>query len=245
MARATGRILIVVTSHDTLGDTGRRTGFYYEELAAPYNAFTDAGYEVDIASIRGGEAPFDPTSLSSEGGRPPAVDRFLNDRAAVDKIERTLPIDRVDAADYDAVFLPGGHGTMWDLPTNAALARLIEAAFRDGKVIGAVCHGVAGLLSARAPDGTPLVMGRRVNAFTDAEEEAVGLTEAVPFLLESRLRELGAAFEGGPNFQAYVIRDGNLVTGQNPQSSAVVAEEVLAALRDQGLGTPRLRQSVG
>ena len=227
------RMLIVLTSHTSLGDTGRATGFYYEELAVPYWAFTDAGFAVDIASVQGGPGAHDPSSLKADAAaRPESVRRFLADPAAMAKLADTLPVGAADPARYDGVFLPGGHGTMWDLPGSEPLARLVGALFDAGKAVGAVCHGPAGLVSAKRADGRPIVKGRRVNGFTDAEEEAAGLTAAMPFPLESRLRELGAHFEGGPNFQLYAVRDGNLATGQNPASSALVAAQVVNILRE-------------
>lgn len=229
------KVFIVLTSHTRLGDTGKPTGFYFEELAAPYWAFTDAGHDVEIASIAGGPATHDPSSLKPEPSeRPAAVQRFVADPAAMAKLAATLPVTEADPSAYDAVFLPGGHGTMWDLPGSEALARLVGHLFDAGKVVGAVCHGPAGLVSANRANGKSIVAGRRVNGFTDAEEEAAGLTAAMPFLLESRLRELGGRFEGGPNFKPYAVRDGNLVTGQNPASSALVAGHVLDALAQAG-----------
>jgi putative intracellular protease/amidase len=231
------KILVVLTSHTAMGDTGRLTGFFYEELATPYWAFIDAGFDVDIASIQGGAAAYDPSSLDADAtARPAPVRRFLADPTAMSKLAKTSPIEAVNEATYNAVFLPGGHGTMWDFPGSGALARIVGTFFDAGKVVGAVCHGPAGLLSARRADGRPIVAGRRVNGFTDAEEQAVGLTHVVPFLLETRLREQGGLFENGPNFQPYAVRDGNLVTGQNPASSALVAESIIAALRDGGVG---------
>lgn len=224
------KALVVVTSHDQVRDTGRRTGFYYDEMAIPYWALMDAGLDVEVASIKGGKAPYDPGSIGEPGSRPAEVDRFLRDAASVAKIENTLRIDEVDPLAYDVVFLPGGHGTMWDFAQSDALARVVGQAYDSGAVIGAVCHGPAGLVSAKHSNGRPLVEGMRVNAFTNAEEEAVGLTNIVPFLLESRLRELGARFEGAPNFQAKAVRDGRLVTGQNPRSAGPVADEMLRAL---------------
>jgi putative intracellular protease/amidase len=226
------RMLITLTSHTALGDTGRATGFYFEELAAPYWAFIDAGFEVDIASIQGGHAAHDPSSLKADASqRPESVGRFLADPSAMAKLAGTLPVEATGAGRYDGVFLPGGHGTMWDMPGSAALARLVGDLFDQGKAVGAVCHGPAGLVAAKRADGRPIVEGRRVNGFTDAEEDAAGLTAAMPFLLETRLRELGGRFEGGPNFQPYAARDGNLATGQNPASSALVAGHVLDILR--------------
>lgn len=227
------KALIVVTSHDQLGNTGRKTGFYFDEMAHPYWALVDVGLAVDIASIQGGAAPHDPGSLADDPGkRPPAVTRFLTSPAAMAKIRNTLPIADVDPDRYAVMFLPGGHGTMWDFPQSEALAEAIGRAYERGAVIGAVCHGPAGLVGARRADGRPLVEGLRINSFTDAEELAVGLAETVPFLLESRLRELGAKFESAPNFQPKVVRDGRLVTGQNPASVPLVARELLSALEE-------------
>lgn len=231
------RILIVLTSHTALGGTGRTTGFYFDEMAAPYYSLIDAGHAVDIASIKGGPARHDPSSVAEDAAdRPPAVGRFLADPAAMAKISTTLAIEGIDAADYDGVFLPGGHGTMFDFPTSDALASLVGRVFDNGGVVGAVCHGPAGLVNAKRADGMPVVSGVRLNAFTDAEEEAVGLTGEVPFLLESRLRSLGALFEGAPNFTSKAVRDGQLVTGQNPQSAAAVARLFVQALGENGAG---------
>lgn len=228
------RILIVLTSHATLGNTGKPTGFYLEELAVPYWAFRDAGHSVDLASIAGGKPPHDPASLRDDPkDNPEAVTRFLADKDAAASLSRTLPIEAVKPASYDAVFLPGGHGTMWDLPGNPALARVIGTIAKDRGAVGAVCHGPAGLVDAKGSDGQPLVRGKRVNSFTDAEERASGLGGTVPFMLETRLRELGGIFEGGPDFAPYAVRDGTLVTGQNPASSAKVAALMLEILRER------------
>ncbi|WP_029029884.1 type 1 glutamine amidotransferase domain-containing protein [Salinarimonas rosea] len=227
------RILIVLTSHATLGTTGKPTGFFYEELAAPYYAFVDAGHAVEIASIVGGAPPADPSSLDAdEAKRPAAVRRLLADAAAMDALARTAPIDAIDPVAYDAVFLPGGHGTMWDFPQSAALARAVSAIYARAGVVGAVCHGPAGLVGATRPDGHPLVEGLRVNGFTDAEEAAVGLTDVVPFLLESRLVAQGARFEKAGAFEPFAVRDGRLVTGQNPMSSEPAAALMLEALAE-------------
>ena len=225
------RILIVVTSHDRLGATGEKTGFWLEELAAPYYVFADAGLAVDIASPHGGAAPYDPKSLDRQDSRPKAVERFLADETAKAKVEATLELDAIEPGTYDAVFVAGGHGTMWDLPDSAALATLLGETFDRGAAVAAVCHGPAGLVGARRKDGKPIVAGRKLTAFTNAEEEAVKLTGIVPFLLESRLRELGAVFAAAPLFQPHAVRDGNLVTGQNPASSERAAELVLEVVR--------------
>lgn len=223
------KILIVLTSHGVIGETGHPTGVWMEELTTPYYAFIDAGAEVDLASTAGGQVPVDPNSMA-ENDRPESVARFLDDARAMEKLKHSLNLDHLAADPYDAVFLPGGHGTMWDLPESAALADLLTAAFAEGKVIAAVCHGPAGLVNAKDVEGRPLVAGRKVSAFTNSEEEAAGLTHAVPFLLETRIRDLGALYERGPDFQPYAVRDGRLITGQNPASSARVAQLVLEAI---------------
>jgi putative intracellular protease/amidase len=224
------KILMICTSAARMGDTGKATGVWAEELAVPYFAFIDRGAAVDIASPLGGVIPIDPTSVKAAGSNPPIIERFLADTKLQALLANTRAARDVDAATYDAVFFPGGHGTMWDLPGDAGVTRAVEAAFAANKLIASVCHGAAGLVSARRPDGKPVVHGARVNSFTDAEEAAVGLTAVVPFALETRLRDLGAAFEGAPMWQAFAVRDGQFVTGQNPQSSALVAEGLLAAL---------------
>jgi putative intracellular protease/amidase len=227
------KILIVLTSHGEMGSTGRATGFYFEELAVPYWAFRDAGHEVEIASIKGGKAVHDPGSLKADAtARPASVQRFVADRAAMAKLEPTLAIAAVNAADYAGVFLPGGHGTMWDFADSADLSGVVSGIYAADGLVGAVCHGPAGLVGAVKPDGSPLVAGLRVNSFTDAEEDAVGLTGIVPFALESRLRALGGQFEGAANFTTKAVQDGRLITGQNPMSSAAVADLFVAALRD-------------
>ena len=227
------RILIVLTSHTRLGETGRATGFYFDEMATPYWALVDAGHAVDIASIAGGAAAHDPSSLKADPAeRPAPVARFLADPDAMAKLAATHPVDTVEAAAYDAVFLPGGHGTMYDFAQSEALGALVGSIHAGGGIVAAVCHGPAGLLGATRPDGRPLVEGLRVNGFTDAEEEAAGLTDAMPFLLETRLREQGSLFEGAANFQPHAVRDGRLITGQNPASAALVGEHLVAALAE-------------
>lgn len=226
----TSRILMIVTSNARMGDTGKPTGLWAEELAVPYYALADAGVEVTLASPAGGPAPIDPGSVKPVGQNDPVVERFLADTALQARIAATPKASAFDGAEFDAVFFPGGHGTMWDLPNDAGVTRAVETAFAAGKLIASVCHGAAGLVTARRPDGESVVKGKRINSFTDAEEDAVGLTGIVPFALESRLRALGAHFEGADNWAAFAIRDGQFITGQNPQSSALVAQQVLAAL---------------
>lgn len=225
------KALVVATSHGRLGATGDPTGFYWEELATPYYAFLDQGFATEIASIAGGRPPADPKSEPEAGQHVPSVDRFLADPDAMSRLAATRPVDRADDV-HDIVFLAGGHGAMWDMPDNPALANLLSSVFARGGVIGAVCHGPAGLIGATAQDGNPLVAGRRVAGFTDEEERLMELDGTVPFLLESRLRELGAFFEPGQPFKPKAVRDGRLVTGQNPMSSEEAARLAIEAARD-------------
>jgi putative intracellular protease/amidase len=224
------KILIIVTSHAIMGDSSEPTGLWLEELAAPYYVFIDAGISVTIASIQGGVVPIDPKSKKPIGENSATVDRFLQDKAAIAATSNTIAINNINPNIYDAVFLPGGHGTMWDLPNNASLANIISATYAQDKAIAAVCHGVAGLIGATKTDGSPLVDGLQVNSFTNAEEDAVGLSNSVPFMLESKLRELGADFQSADNFQPFAIQSGNLITGQNPASALLVAKKMLEAL---------------
>ena len=224
------QILIIVTSHSAMGDTGETTGLWFEELATPYYAFVDAGVEVTIASISGGEIPIDPRSQKTIGENPASVDRFLQDTSASAAIANTSAVNTIDSSQYDGIFLPGGHGTMWDLPESQALAAMISQAYAQDKLVAAVCHGPAGLVSATKLDGSPLVAGHQISAFTNSEEDAVGLSEAVPFMLETKLRELGADFQGVGNFEPFAVQSGKVITGQNPSSSLLVAQKVLEAL---------------
>lgn len=225
------KILMILTSQATMGAGGPPTGVWFEEVSAPYYTFVDSGAEVDIASPLGGRIPVDPHSLRPAGSNPASVERFLKDAVAMGKFESSWKIDAVSPSGYNAIFLPGGHGTMWDLASNERLGQLLSAAWADQKVIAAVCHGPAGLVNAKDADGKPLVSGRRVSAFTNSEEHAAGLDHTVPFLLESRIRELGANYERGADFASFAVRDGNLVTGQNPASSEAVARLTLEAAR--------------
>lgn len=228
------RMLIVLTSHSGLGDTGNKTGFHYEEMTTPYYALIDAGHDVDIASIRGGKPPADPNSLDEdEAKRPASLVRFLADKAAMAKLTETHAIAEMDPDDYDGIYLPGGHGTMWDFPDSKPLARTVGAIFDRGGVVSAICHGPAGLVGAKRADGKPVVDGLRINSFTDSEEKAAGLDSVVPFLLETRLKELGARFEGGANFTSKTVRDGQLITGQNPQSAQSLGKLLVEALRER------------
>lgn len=219
-------VLMIVTSHARLGETDKPTGFWLEELAAPYAVFRDAGLRIDLASPAGGRPPADPKSETSDAE---PVRRFLGDPEAMAQLASTRRLADV-AEGYDAYFVVGGHGVMWDLATSPEAAALLGRAHDAGKVVAAVCHGPAALVGVRDAQGQPIVSGRRVAAFSNEEEDAVGLTGVVPFQLETRLRELGARYERGPKWSAFAVRDGKLVTGQNPQSSAETAREVLAAL---------------
>ncbi len=215
------RILMVVTSHGRI-DAEHPTGIWLSEFSEPYALFREAGYEITVASTRGGKAPVDPRSLDDSGAD--------NVAAALKELEATVPLRQVDTSGYDAIFLPGGHGTMYDLPASEELARALVEFHASGRVIAAVCHGPAGLLGATLPDGSPLVKGRRVTGFTNEEERAAGFDKLMPFLLEDRLKELGATFVGAPMWSDHVERDGRLITGQNPQSSASAAKAVIEAL---------------
>ena len=220
------RILLIVTSHAELGTTGQKTGFWLEELAAPYRVFVEAGVEVDIASPRGGRPPADPKSDKDPKGD---VKWFLENPEAMAKLEDTLELGAIDPS-YDAYFVVGGHGVMWDLAQSDVLGSALSTAFDGGKVVAAVCHGPAALVNVRLGSGAPLVQGRRVAGFSNEEEKAVGLEGVVPFALETKLRELGGQYERGPMWGSFAVRDGRLITGQNPASSAAVARETLAAL---------------
>ena len=217
------RVLIVVTSHDRI-DENHPTGLWFEEFATPYQEFINQGFEVTVASPRGGNIPIDPNSE-------PKPEEAAKAAQARGVLRNTLPLSEIAGAHgFDAIFLPGGHGTMFDLPDNTKLQQLLGEFAGENKVVAAVCHGPAGLVNARLADGTPLVAGKTITAFTDDEEREVKLDSAMPFLLESRLRELGGKFVVKPNWADHVERDGKLITGQNPQSSASVAKAVIAAL---------------
>jgi putative intracellular protease/amidase len=223
-------VLMVLTSHDQLGDTGKKTGFWLEEFAAPFYVLKDAGASVTLASPKGGQPPLDPKSDLPEN-QTEMTRRFRSDPATQAQLANTKKLAEVSAEDFDAVFYPGGHGPMWDLPDNPASVALIEAFVKDDKPVGAVCHAPVALVNVRGRDGEYLVKGKRVTGFTNSEEEAVGLTAVVPFLLEDRLKERGGIFSKGPDWAPYVQVDGKLVTGQNPASSEPGAKELLKLLR--------------
>ena len=224
------KILMVLTSHDQLGNTGKKTGFWLEEFAAPYYILKDAGAAITLASPKGGQPPLDPKSDLPEN-LTELTKRFRADKAAQAELANTKKLSDVSADDYDAVFYPGGHGPMWDMPDNTTSIALIEAFVKAGKPVGAVCHAPAALVNVRGVDGEYLVKGKRVTGFTNAEEEAVGLSKVVPFLLEDRLKERGGLYSKGADWAPYVQVDGKLVTGQNPASSGPAAEALLKLLR--------------
>jgi len=215
-------VLMVVTSHGEM-PTGERTGIWLSEFAEPYEVFREAGFRITVASIRGGKAPIDPRSLTAE-----AEARWAE---AIRVLDDTAPIDSVSADGFDALFLPGGHGTMFDLPDNGELQSLIRELFESGRPVGAVCHGPAGLGGVKLSDGAHLVKGRRGTAFTNEEERAVKLDGAMPFLLEDRLREAGAEFVAAEKWANHVEVDGKLVTGQNPQSGEAAARKLAELVR--------------
>jgi putative intracellular protease/amidase len=224
------KILIVLTSHDQLGDTGKKTGFWLEEFVAPYYVLNDAGATITLASPKGGRPPLDPKSELPEN-QTELTKRFRIDTAAQAELAHTKKLADVSADDFDAVFYPGGHGPMWDIANNATSIALIEAFVKADKPVGAVCHAPSALINVRGKDGEYLIKSRRVTGFSDAEEEAVGLTAVVPFLLEDRLKERGGVYSKGANWAPYVQVDGKLVTGQNPASSGPAAEELLKLIR--------------
>ena len=223
------KILMVLTSHDQLGATGRKTGFWLEELAAPYYAFRDAGAEVVLASPKGGQPPLDPASNEPDF-QTDLTHRFEADAAANAQLAATLRLDSVTQSDFDAVFYPGGHGPLWDLAENKASIALIQAFFAAGKPVALVCHAPGVLRHVTTPGGKPLVEGRKVTGVTNTDEEAVGLTEVVPFLVEDELKAKGGLYSKGPDMAPYVVSDGFLMTGQNPKSSGLAAKFLIDQL---------------
>jgi putative intracellular protease/amidase len=223
------KILMVLTSHDKLGDTGKKTGFWLEEFAAPYYVFKDAGAEITLASPKGGQPPIDPTS-DKDDAQTDDTRRFKTDAEAQSQLASTLKLADVNADGFDAIFFPGGHGPLWDLAEDKDSKRLIEAFAAADLPVGAVCHAPAVFKHTLAADGKPLVSGRRVTGFTNTEEEAAGLTKVVPFLVEDMLKAKGGSYEKGADWASFVLRDAKLVTGQNPASSAAAAKAIVALL---------------
>ncbi len=213
------KILLLVTSHAALGETGKATGVYLPELVHPYKIFEQAGYQVEVASPQGGQAPVDPSSLTEE---------LL---PSLSLLKHTIPFRQVNAREYAACLLVGGHGVMWDFPANPTLQAILTDAWENGGIIAAVCHGVAGLLHLADADGRSLLSGKQVTGFSNEEEKAVGLSQVVPFLLEDALKRAGAQYSSAPAWQAHLVMDGNLITGQNPASARKVAEAICVRLR--------------
>jgi putative intracellular protease/amidase len=223
------KILMVLTSHDKLGDTGRKTGFWLEEFAAPYYVFKDVGAEVTLASPKGGQPPLDPSS-DAEDAQTEATKRFKDDDAAQKALAHTAVLADMKADGFDAIFYPGGHGPLWDLAEDGDSRRLIENFSASDKPIGAVCHAPAVFRHTEGKDGKPLVSGKQVTGFTNSEEQGVGLTDVVPFLIEDMLRENGGDYRKGDDWASFVLVDGKLVTGQNPASSEEAAHKLLELL---------------
>ncbi len=224
------KILLVLTSHDRLGETGHKTGFWLEEFAAPYYSFKDAGAQLTLTSPKGAQPPIDPKS-DDESAQTDATRRFAKDAEAQRELANTLPLKQVRAEDFDALFYPGGHGPLWDLAESADSIALIERFQALGKPVAAVCHAPGVLRHVRGSDGKPLVAGKRVTGFSNSEEEAVQLTEVVPFLVEDMLKGNGGLYTRADDWQSHVEVDGLLITGQNPASSEACAEALLAQLK--------------
>ena len=223
------KVLMVLTSHDRLGNTGKPTGFWLEEFAAPYYVLRDAGVDITLASPKGGQPPVDPKS-DEPGAQTPAMKRFRGDPEAQRALENTVKLSSVSADDYDAVFFPGGHGPLWDLAEDRDALALIERLHAAGRPVAAVCHGPAVLRRAKGADGAPLVKGKTVTGFSNTEEAAVGLTDVVPFLVEDALKANGGQYSKADDWASHAVVDGNLITGQNPASSEATARALLEAL---------------
>ena len=220
------KVLMVLTSHDQLGNTGRKTGFWLEELAAPYYVFKDAGAEITLASPKGGRPPLDPKS-NEPAFQTDITRRFEKDAAAEARLDKTVCLDSVKQEDFDTVFYPGGHGPMWDLAEDKASIKLLESFVASGKPFAVVCHSTGALHRVRTPDGKMFIEGKTVTGFTNGEEEDVGLTKVVPFLVEDESMKLGAIFSKVKNWGVHTVVSGKLVTGQNPASSGPAAQVLM------------------
>jgi len=232
MAKAASKkILMVLTSHSALGDTGEKTGFWVEEFAAPYYVFSDAGADVTLASPAGGHPPIDPKSELPDF-QTSATQRFDTDESLQTMLANTLKLSEVQTADYDAIFYPGGHGPLWDLTNNQHSIALIEQFMATKKPVAAVCHASAALLNAKDSSGNPIVQNRTVTGFSNTEEDAVQLTDVVPFLLENELKNKGGDYQKGTDWNAFAVQDGLLITGQNPASSEAAAKKLIIALNN-------------
>ncbi|MCK8046898.1 type 1 glutamine amidotransferase domain-containing protein [Shewanella sp. 1CM18E] len=223
-------VLMILTSHDKLGDTGLKTGFWLEEFASPFYCFKDQGFNLTLASPTGGQPPLDPNSEQPDF-QTAATERFNQDPQAKQQLATTLVLADINPADYDAIFYPGGHGPLWDLTNDANSIALIEAFHQANKPVGLVCHAPGALKNVKAADGSPLVAGKKVTGFTNSEEAAVQLTDIVPFLVEDILQQHGADYSKGDDWSSYLAVDGNLITGQNPASSEAVANEIIKQLK--------------
>ncbi|MDP2744920.1 type 1 glutamine amidotransferase domain-containing protein [Pseudomonas sp.] len=226
------KILLVLTSHDQLGDTGHKTGFWLEEFASPYYVFKDAGAQLTLASPKGGQPPLDPKSDAADA-QTPATERFKADAAAQQALATTLPLSQVQADDFDAVFYPGGHGPLWDLAEDRTSIALIERFQAQNKPVAAVCHAPGVLRHVKAANGKPLVSGKKVTGFSNSEEAAVQLTEVVPFLVQDMLIANGGHYSSANDWQSHVLVDGLLITGQNPSSSDATAEALIKLLKSR------------
>ena len=227
------RVLIVLTSHDELGDTGRKTGFWLEELAAPYYRFAEAGWEITLASPKGGKPPLDPKSNEPDF-QTEQTRRFETDAEATAALANTVRLDSISVDDFDAVFYPGGHGPLWDLAEDADSARLIETTLRQGKPLALVCHAPGVLRHTVDENGAPLVRGKDVTGFANSEEDGVALTDIVPFLVEDELKRLGGTYSKTDDWAPHVVRDGLLITGQNPASSGPAADALVELVSEVG-----------
>lgn len=223
------RLLFVLTSHDILGNTNKKTGFWIEEFATPYYFFKDKGYEIVVATPKGGQAPIDPKS-NEPAFQTSATKRYFTDSKTQVVLSKTVKLTSVNQKDFDAVFYPGGHGPMWDLVNDQASINLIQDFYNNQKPVAFVCHGSAALINVKDKNGKYLIDGKKITGFCNTEEEAVQLTKVVPFALESKLKEHGAIYEKGADWSAFAINDGLILTGQNPQSSELVAEKLLDLL---------------
>ncbi|WP_426199567.1 type 1 glutamine amidotransferase domain-containing protein [Pseudomonas sp. DC3200b2] len=226
------KILMVLTSHDQLGDTGKKTGFWLEEFAAPYYRFVDAGATVTLASPKGGQPPLDPKSDEPDA-QTEATRRFGQDSAAQQALANTLPLGEIDPYDFDGVFYPGGHGPLWDLAEDKDSQTLIASFYASNKPVAAVCHAPGVFKGVKNPEGQSVVQGKRVTGFSNSEEAAVGLTEVVPFLVEDMLKNNGGDYSKGADWGSYVVEDGHLITGQNPASSEATADALLRRLSQE------------
>lgn len=225
------KVLMVLTSHSELGNTGKKTGFWIEEFAGPYYVFADAGAEITIASPQGGQPPVDPKSESIEA-QTRSTKRFENDKELQHKLAHSIKLHTVGQHNFDAVFYPGGHGPLWDLANDETSIRLIESFLKHNKPVAFVCHAPGALIKVKVQNGDPLVKGKSVTGFSDTEEEAVKLADVVPFLLEDELKKLGGNYSKGPDWGSYVLKDGLLITGQNPSSSEDAARVLLKTIHE-------------